>query len=108
MKVFLKEGDIVFHRDNLDNPMTVSAILKESKEFIVGFNKQLNIPIKKLGTKMIGVRCNWFENDEKGNKRFMQFSFHTNELIPKLIVLKGADACKEYFNTQPKKKTCAK
>lgn len=100
-KHHFKEGDAVRHKDNLEQGMSVSRILKETKEFVQGFNSE-NKPILKQGIRMIGIECHWWIIKD-GNKTLSIHKFHSSELVPEEIALKGTESVKSWLITQLKK-----
>lgn len=102
-KYHFKEGESVYHKDNLLQKMTVSRILKESITFNKGFDKATNEPIKKVGIRMIGVECHWWSFDAKsGQKNLEKYKFHSNELVPEDVKDKGEDHVKTWISSQVK------
>lgn len=90
-KHFFKEGDEVCHKENPTLIMTVSRILKESKEFIKGYNTKGEV-IKEQGIRMLGIECHWWEYSQITNKKELKvYKFHSRELVPKNIAEKGKE-----------------
>ena len=97
-KHHFKEGDSVTHKDDLEHKMVVGRILKETCEFIKGFNKETNEPIKKKGIRMIGIECHWWTKDPISQDRKLNVAkFHSNELVPLIEAEKGQDHVKKWL-----------
>jgi len=95
-KYKFKEGDEVFHKDNLTEKLIVRRILKESKEILKWNGKE---QVKESVIKMIGIECHWWSfNKETEKKELIKDKFHSNELIPKEIVEKGKEEIVKFIN----------
>ena len=79
---WIKGGMEVAHKDNLIQPMTVEGIVTRSR----GDMKLI-----------VGVKCHWWQ-DGKDKKKIYQFgTFHTRELIPWEVALKGSGDVKKFL-----------
>jgi hypothetical protein len=97
-KHFFKEGDEVCHKENLNLIMTVSRILKESKEFIKGYDENGKV-IKEQGIRMLGIECHWWATSITIGKELKTFKFHSRELVPKNIAEQGKDKVIEWLHS---------
>lgn len=84
-KKWIKEGIEVAHRDNIEQKMVVEDFKRKSRGemFII-----------------LGVKCHWWEEyrDKTGEvkKRYQYGTFHTKELVPWEIVMRGHEVLKEW------------
>ena len=93
MKELFKEGETVFHKNNLKQELIVDNIYKEKKTIVDKYNSKEGKFDKKEVTVMRGVGVHWW--DTSGN--FQTYRFHSNELVPKSIAEKGEEEVIEYF-----------
>ena len=91
-KYWIKGGlEVVYRNDitaiNVDRislfKMTVEKVIKRSREGQQGQRK----------TFIEGVKCHWIDNDRK----FQQGQFHTNELVPYEIAIKGLEEVNKWI-----------
>lgn len=83
-KKWIKEGMSVSHRDNLSLKMRVVKFVKQSIETKDGDSK----------VYIRGVKCHWFDNNNNLNNGV----FHTTELVPYDIAVKGIESVNEWTN----------
>jgi hypothetical protein len=99
LKHHFREGESVYHKENLEQTITVSRILKESIEINSGLDKETNTPIKKRVNRMIGIECHWWQKtDNSREKVLMKQKFHSSELVPIEIGSKGKEAVIEWLS----------
>ena len=99
-KYLFKEGEQVYHKENLSLLMTVSRILKESKMFTKGYDAKGNA-IKEEGIRLIGIEVHWWQADPITKiKDLKTHKFHSTELVPKEIGEKGEEATKEWLRSK--------
>jgi uncharacterized protein YodC (DUF2158 family) len=103
LKYYFKEGEEVFHKDNLEKKLIISRILKESVAFKKGFDEKTGTAIIEKSIRMIGIECHWWELSEAlGEKSLRKHKFHSTELIPYEVGIKGKEAIikwlREYSN----------
>lgn len=94
MKELFKEGDTVFHKNNLDQELIVDNIYKEKKTIVDKFNQKESKFDKKEITVIRGIGVHWWN----ASKEFKTFRFHSNELVPKSIAEKGIEEVEKYLN----------
>lgn len=93
MKEIFKEGDSVYHKNNLKLELIVDVIYKEKKLVPDKYNEKENKFEKKEVTVMRGIGVHWWG----ASNNIETFRFHSNELVPKSVAEKGEDAVIEYF-----------
>lgn len=97
-KYYFKEGEEVYHKDNLKVKLIVNRVLKDSVQIRKGFDMKEGKPIMETVIRMIGVECHWWEHSEALNeKQLRTYKFHSTELVPKDIVEKGIEAVKQWL-----------
>ena len=93
MKELFKEGETVFHKNNLKQELIVDNIYKEKKTIVDKYNSKEGKFDKKEVTVMRGVGVHWWD----ASGEFQTYRFHSNELVPKGVAEKGEEAVIEYF-----------
>lgn len=94
-KKIFKEGEVVAHIENLQQKMNVARILKEVTTYPTGETDNEGNPVRKKGSKMIGIECHWWEAIEERNT-LRKERFHSRELIPWNIAERGIEAVKDF------------
>lgn len=90
-KNWVYEGLDVAHIDNLDQKMHVEKLLYAERKYNDGENE-------KIHRLFNGVRCHWWgpHPDDSDKRMLTHADFHTNELIPWDIAVKGEKAVLEF------------
>ena len=99
-KTRFKEGDSVAHKDNLKNKMTVSTIYTETIEISTGIPKKDGKGFETKPKKIIkGIGCYWFgpEEDTNGVKQQHDYRYHSRDLVPWEIAVKGVEEVIKYL-----------
>ena len=105
-QVRFKEGDIVYHRNNLTKPLEVEKI-------VTSYNKFEKDGQERTQKRIVGIRCGWWahsqpnpfaedgENAKEAPKDVWRtHTFHSLSLIPEEIVLQGPDAVDHFQATR--------
>lgn len=100
-KYHFREGEEVSHKDNLNQKMTISRILKESVKVNRGFDEKKGQVITGDAIRMIGIECHWWQTSEiTREKALHKNKFHSNELVPIDVANKGQEAVREWLREQ--------
>lgn len=92
-----KEGDIVYHIENLKQRMTVSRVLRQTKQIPT---EEIDLETKKFKKvdKVFfnGLECYWWDDKKDYHKE----KFHSKLLIPSHIVDMGSASIKVFMESK--------
>lgn len=88
-----KDGEVVYHIENLQQKMIVSKILRQKKQIPIEEKDEKTGGFKRIEKVfLIGIECYWWDKDGKYNKQ----KFHSKMLIPEHIVKMGLTSIKVF------------
>lgn len=92
-----KEGEIVYHIENLKQRMTVNRLLRQMKMIPTEEIDPETNKFKKIEKIFFnGLECYWWDKDEKYQKQ----KFHSKLLIPAHIVDMGDKSIKVFMESK--------
>lgn len=91
-----KEGEVVYHVENLQQKMIISKILRQKKLVPTEEKDETTGGFKKVDKVfLIGIECYWWDKDGKYQKQ----KFHSKMLIPDHIVKMGMTSIKAFTDS---------
>jgi len=72
------EGEQVLHVDNNSQLMRVERVILQKYDIPSSENPSIKIP----KTKILGIKCHWWEELPGGKRTFREGEFRKSELIP--------------------------
>jgi hypothetical protein len=90
-----KDGDEVAHIDNVEKKLRVTTINKHEEFFKTGNLDKNGSEEIKPRSRMDGITCHWWKDNE-----VQTYTFHSRELVPWDIALKGKEEAEEWLSTK--------
>jgi hypothetical protein len=92
------DGEEVAHIDNLSQKLFVKRKIWRTVDQSTGEVDTVNGGFKKKAVKKLeGIEVYWWTKSEGGKKEIREYTFHSEQLVPWNVALKGKDESEKWL-----------